>query len=237
MMQELNQKFASYGIIFEQCNVTNVNVSPSLISALQEKTRLKFELKNHEKEQENKKLTLENEEQQKLTNLQRNNERIMYELEQNIVRAKVDKEQDEVQANTKKEVGKVKAEEKASVMVTHAEGDQRIIKNDVQSMMIPLVNKARTDAQRLKISTDKDAKMMEITATTELEQAKAKYEALIQECQAEAENLNAINAQRQHNFEMNKAQAYEAMSSGSRTKMVMSGSAGESLIKKLFDTE
>lgn len=62
MMTELNSKFQQYGIMFEQCNVTNVIVNPQLIGALQEKTRLKFELKNHEKEQENKKLTLENQE-------------------------------------------------------------------------------------------------------------------------------------------------------------------------------
>jgi regulator of protease activity HflC (stomatin/prohibitin superfamily) len=69
MMHDLNTKFQSYGILFEQCNVTNVIVNPQLIGALQEKTRLKIELKNHEKEQENKKLTLNNEEQQKLTDL------------------------------------------------------------------------------------------------------------------------------------------------------------------------
>ena len=80
MMQELNRKFSIYGIMFEQCNVTNVIVNPQLIGALQEKTRLKFELKNHEKEQENKKLTLENQENQKLTDQQRTNERKMMEL-------------------------------------------------------------------------------------------------------------------------------------------------------------
>jgi hypothetical protein len=41
---------------------------------------LKSELKNHEKEQENKKLTLENQENQKLTDQQRKNERAMLEL-------------------------------------------------------------------------------------------------------------------------------------------------------------
>jgi len=58
----LNLKFNKYGITFEQCNVTNVIVNPQLIGALTEKTRLKIELRNHQKEQENKKLTLENEE-------------------------------------------------------------------------------------------------------------------------------------------------------------------------------
>ena len=62
MMQQLNSKFNKYGITFEQCNVTNVIVNPQLIGALTEKTRLKIELRNHQKEQENKKLSLENEE-------------------------------------------------------------------------------------------------------------------------------------------------------------------------------
>lgn len=67
MMQELNRKFSIYGIMFEQCNVTNVVVNPQLIDALNKKTTLKYDLKKHEKEQENKKLTLENQENQKLT--------------------------------------------------------------------------------------------------------------------------------------------------------------------------
>jgi len=62
MMNELNRKFSTYGIIFEQCNVTQVIVNPALLNALTEKTKIKFDLKNHEKEQENKKLVLENQE-------------------------------------------------------------------------------------------------------------------------------------------------------------------------------
>mmetsp|Transcript_584 Transcript_584/g.1118 ORF Transcript_584/g.1118 Transcript_584/m.1118 type:complete len:234 (+) Transcript_584:310-1011(+) len=146
MMQELNRKFSFYGITFEQCNVTNVIVSPQLIGALQEKTRLKFELKNHVKEQENKKLTIENEEQQKLTDLQRNNERKMFELKQAITRAKIDKEQDEISANTKKDVAMVKAEEDASVLITRAEGQQRIVVNEVKADTVTLVNQAKADA-------------------------------------------------------------------------------------------
>jgi regulator of protease activity HflC (stomatin/prohibitin superfamily) len=75
MMDELNRKFSEYGITFEQCNVTDVKVNPQLMQALTEKTQLKFALKNHIKEQENKKLVLENEEQQNLTDLQRKQER------------------------------------------------------------------------------------------------------------------------------------------------------------------
>lgn len=51
MMSELNSTFdGKFGIRFEQCNVTNVTVNPNLLASLQERTRLKFELKNHEKD-------------------------------------------------------------------------------------------------------------------------------------------------------------------------------------------
>ena len=49
---------------------------------------------------------------------------------------------------------------------------------------------------------------MEINANTEFEKVSAKYNALIQECKAEEANLDAINVQRQHDFEMKKAQAF-----------------------------
>jgi regulator of protease activity HflC (stomatin/prohibitin superfamily) len=60
MMNELNRKFVEYGIQFEQCNVTDVKVNPQLMTSLKERAELKFALKNHIKEQENKKLVLEN---------------------------------------------------------------------------------------------------------------------------------------------------------------------------------
>lgn len=41
---------------------------------------------------------------------------------------------------------------------------------------------------------------MGINAKTDNEKAKAKYTALIAECDAEKENLNAINAQREHEY-------------------------------------
>ena len=51
MMSELNRTFdGKFGIRFEQCNVTNVTVNPNLLASLQERTRLKFELKNHQKD-------------------------------------------------------------------------------------------------------------------------------------------------------------------------------------------
>ena len=62
MIQELNTKFAQFGVTFENCNVKRVHVNQQLTQALEEKTKLKYTLANHIKEYENQKLTLENHE-------------------------------------------------------------------------------------------------------------------------------------------------------------------------------
>lgn len=73
------------------------------------------------------------------------------------------------------------------------------------------------------INTEQQVRVMGIEAQTELDKVKAKYSALIQECDAENQNLEAINAGRQHNYEMSKASAFEQLADG-KTKIVMSGS-------------
>ena len=235
MMRELNSKFVEYGIQFEQCNVTDVKVNPQLMTSLKERAELKFALKNHIKEQENKKLILENQEQQNLTDLQRKQERQLFELQQTIERAKIDKEQDELKAQTTKEVVKVKAEEDASVRITRAEGQQRIIVNEVKADTVAHVNRARTNAQKMLINTDQHIAVMEINAKAELEKAQAKYQALIEECNAEAANLDAINTEREHKYQLLKAEAYADLGGNNNTKIVMSGSSGQNLISKIFE--
>lgn len=100
MIQKLNEKFALFGVTFENCNVKRVHVNQQLTQALEEKTKLKYTLANHIKEYENQKLTLENHENQELTDLKRENERKMADLRAQIERAKVEQEQLRMQAST-----------------------------------------------------------------------------------------------------------------------------------------
>lgn len=67
---------------------------------------------------------------------------------------------------------------------------------------------------------------MSIESNAELENVKAKYVTLQAECSAESENLGAIDAQRQHDYEMRKAESYKQLASNSNTQIVMSGSSG-----------
>lgn len=53
---ELNSKFTEYGIIFESCVVNQVKVNEELARSLQEKAKIKYDLKSHLKEFDNQKL-------------------------------------------------------------------------------------------------------------------------------------------------------------------------------------
>ena len=78
---------------------------------------------------------------------------------------------------------------------------------------------------------------MGINATTDFEKSQSKYAALVAECAAEAANVAAFDAQRQHDFELKKATAFNDLGGGKNTKIVMSGSSGEALINKIFSME
>jgi hypothetical protein len=120
-------------------------------------------------------------------------------------------------------------------MITRAQGNQKIVVNQVKSTTVTEVNNAKTMAQKLLINTEQKVAVMGINAQTDKVEADSRYSALKQECKAEESNLDAINAERQHQYEMRKAEAYNALGMGKHTKIVMSGSSGENLINKIFD--
>jgi hypothetical protein len=90
MIKDLNQKFEYFGVVFENCNVTNVYVNQTLTQALEEKTKCKYMLANHIKEYGNQKLTLENSQNQELADMKRENDRKMQDLVSQIARARVE---------------------------------------------------------------------------------------------------------------------------------------------------
>lgn len=205
-----------------------------MIEALTEKTRLKIELKNHQKEQENLKLTLENEEQQKLTLLENENRRKFHLLEEQIKRAVIEQAQSEKEAQTRNQQMLTNTEAISNKKIINAEGDRNVIVKKIEAETIQKINSSQASANAMIIDTDKQCRIMGIEEDAKLKDVTAKYQTLQQECAAEAENLGAIDAQRQHEYEMKKAEAYAELASGRNTQIVMSGASGQNMIDKIF---
>lgn len=105
----------------------------------------------------------------------------------------------------------------ATALITKANGQKARVVNEVKGKTVTQINEAKAAAQKLEIQTDQQTAVMSINAKTDNEKAKAKYTALIAECEAESSNLAAINAQREHEYQLAKADAYNALSQGGRT--------------------
>lgn len=76
--------------------------------------------------------------------------------------------------------------------------------------------------------------MQQIQADSKLQATKAQYAALAEEGRSEAQNLEAFDAQRRHEYELKKAEVYQTLAR-SQKNMVVSGEAGESLLAQLID--
>ena len=98
--------------------MTKVGLSQEMAQALQEKSKVKFELANHLKDQQNKQLHLENDENQRFTDQKRDNERYYAELEQTITRANTEQQEAMKVAESLKSVMTTEALQKKSVLIT-----------------------------------------------------------------------------------------------------------------------
>lgn len=96
------------------------------------------------------------------------------------------------------------------------------------------MNKARADANNKVTETQQMADVQIIQADSKLQATKAQYAALTEEGRAENANLDAFDAQRRHEYEMNKAKVYEDLAR-SQKHMVISGSSGDQLLSQIIN--
>ncbi len=75
---------------------------------------------------------------------------------------------------------------------------------------------------------------MGIEAEARVQGTRSKYAALIEEGKSELKNLEAFEAQRKHNYEINKAKVYMEMAQ-QQNNIVFSGKSGDALISQALD--
>jgi len=67
-----------------------------------------------------------------------------------------------------------------------------------------------------------------------LQAIQSTYAALEQEAKSEAKNLDAFEAQRNHDFEIKKAETFSKVAKGQKN-IVMSGKSGETILSQIMD--
>jgi regulator of protease activity HflC (stomatin/prohibitin superfamily) len=105
----------------------------------------------------------------------------------------------------------VKADQKRNVLITQADGEKNVIESKVKAEVVEIVNKAKASANKVMKATDQTCDVMAIEANSKLISTQSKYAALMEEGKAEAKNLEAFDAQRRYEFELNKAKAFQGL--------------------------
>ena len=83
-------------------------------------------------------------------------------------------------------------------------------------------------------SNEQKAQVMSIEAEARLQATRSKYAALVEEGKSELKNIEAFEAQRRHNYELNKAKAYGEFVQ-MQDNIVISGKSGDALINQALD--
>ena len=75
---------------------------------------------------------------------------------------------------------------------------------------------------------------MGIEAEARLQATRSQYGALLEEGRSEAKNLEAFEAQRRHDYEMNKAKVFQEFAK-LQNNIVLSGKQGDAMLSQILD--
>ena len=166
--------------------------------------------------------------------MKRTNDRKMQDIKSQIDRSKVEQDQYRMSAATEQEVAIVKAEQVCNVLITQVEGQKLTAQSQIQANVVEIVNRARAAATNQVTMAKQQADVQTIQAEARLAATRAQYSALAEEGRSEAQNLEAFDAQRRHEFEMKKAAVYQGFAMEQKN-IVISGETGDSLLQSLID--
>ncbi len=233
MLVGLNSKFNQLGVYFENVQIMTIQIPPQLRKDLAETTSYDTKLQNQIKKHENDKLTLTNSENQKLIQLQRDNNRELERLKAQKKRALIQRDEQMVNQEAETEVEVTQAEQEAQTLLTRANGDKAVAENESKKNMLELINQQQTKSSSKKIEIDKWAEIEVMKSEASLESAKSRYEAMLMEARAEAEQIGGIEANRKHELRLEKARVMQKLAQ--QCKLIFTGDTGDAFLKGLIE--
>ena len=144
-------------------------------------------------------------------------------------RALITREEKKVKIQSDMGVQKTAAQQQASVNMTRAKADKEIIESQSKKEVMEMMNKVEASCNERRIEAHEQANVNEIETEAHLQATRLKYEALLKEARAEARDLTGYETRRNFEIEMARAEVLEEVAR--KTKIVVSGENGDSLLK------
>ncbi|OQR85130.1 hypothetical protein THRCLA_10779 [Thraustotheca clavata] len=231
MKKDLNRKLCNYGVVVHNVKVTNVELPTKLSQTLEHTTAFKTKMEEQEKKHENDMRILLNEETQLLTAIQKANDRKIKDLIALKERELIKREKLRYEAEAKMEVLCIDQKSICDAQVLKAAGQKDI----ASSSATAAATKMRNDAMVLLVKTqreyDQKVKAEEIKQQALIDAAKKAAEGIVAAGDAEEKSAESLSLKRRFDY-LTKKNAVET-ELVAKTKMVISGANGESLIERL----
>lgn len=234
MIAELNKKFRSFGIIFENASISSINLPSVFEEAFSETTKYDIKLQNQIKKNHNDRLMIENEQNQKLSELKKENMKKVQEIKGSRDRALLERDEQIVSTETLHDVQIIEAEEKADLLIIKAQNEKIIAESLSGKHVATILSIARSEAfaDKTKVDQLQRTKCMEVDAKYHCISLRA--EAIKTESQSESAVSEAMKKKREFEYSMAKTEVLETLAKNG--KLIFGGENGDSLLKEISDT-
>jgi len=233
VMNSLNSKFAAFGVAFLRAVIKDVKLGRQLENLLEKTTNFKTKIKDIEKEHEVEMKKISYDFNQKRTELERDYDRRLQDIENDMNVALIDRDKLKVEALSRKEVRIVKAEENRDVAKKIANADLNVVTMQAQQQNEDLLAKINAESQAKMIATKRDCEVKIEESKQLISAASDNAKALVTEANAEGRAASQLKIVREWELQMAKLEVEESMAR--RSKIVISGNNGDSLLGSMLD--
>jgi len=222
IIEDLNNKFAKYGVQVHHFTVKNVTIPKEMASDFEEKTLFDSKTTEQHMKQSSEKLRLNNEEGKKKLSEECDNKHMAAEQQAEVDKNKAVKEVSAVVARTARDIEELEAERDHEVkrVLTHADLDVSKMKSEILAMEREKNSQIQADCAQIR--NDADAFSAKMNTDRTVEDAKKMASGNKALAVAEGEASAAFAARRAHEAEMKRLDILQHVTQKDGTKIATS---------------
>lgn len=233
MTDDLNDKFARFGVEIKSVVITDVRFNGDLAQTLQATTEFASKMIEEQRSQDLAMKNISNSENKKKEEMQQKAERALEEIRAQQQRAVTEGKRSEVEALAKAQVASTQSEQKISVMKQRAVAERNIATTQGNREKEDILAKAKSASQTARIKVDEEAHLMIYESEQRLIEKQSLAAAIKAEAEAEKAAALSLRAKRAYQLKMAENEILSILAS--RSKIVISGDQGDKLINRLLD--
>lgn len=233
LLESLRRKFLGCGVDFASLKITEVTLPSNMQNALEATTEMNAKLKTIEKQHDVKKAETETRLLNELKELQRKNKQEeavkQGELQQARVFGDTAKTNMTEEANTQTAGAKVQVE----VMKRNAQAEKERAANNAERSRAQQLNKAKNEAQQIKLKADEDLRRGVMDSVEELAVANRDAQAIKLDAEVEEKLKEQVALQRKHELALAQRKVLATLAAKGHYNLV--GKTGDVMLKSMME--